>query len=119
MGPVMEYATERSADTLEVRIYAGDDGKFELYEDENDNYNYEKDRFATFSFSWNDKKKQLTISDRKGSFAGMLQKRVFNIVLVDGMHGSGNVTTAAADKSITYSGKALSVVISKAGKKNL
>ncbi|MEP6749933.1 MAG: TIM-barrel domain-containing protein, partial [Bacteroidota bacterium] len=118
MGPVMEYATERSADTLEIRIYAGDDGKFELYEDENDNYNYEKDRFATFTFSWNDKKQLLSISDRKGSFMGMLQKRVFNIVLVDGMHGSGNVTTPVADKTITYSGKALAVVISKPAKKN-
>jgi alpha-D-xyloside xylohydrolase len=113
MGPVMEYATARAADTLELRIYAGADGQFELYEDENDNYNYEKGRFATITFSWNDKKHMLTVSDSKGKFNGMLQRRVFNIVLVNGMHGSGGMATAKTDKSISYTGKSLSVVIGK------
>jgi alpha-D-xyloside xylohydrolase len=112
MGPVMEYATERPADTIELRIYPGADGQFLFYEDENDNYNYEKGSFATFNLAWNDKKHQLLISDSKGSFPGMLQHRTFNIVLVNGMHGSGIYTTVKADKTITYTGKALSVSVS-------
>ena len=109
MGPVMEYATEKPADTLEVRIYAGANGTFTMYEDENDNYNYEKGAAATFTFNWNDKNRQLSVSAIKGSFAGMLQKRVFNIVLVKGAYGSGIAATAKANKSIVYVGKALSV----------
>ena len=111
MGPVMEYATERPADTVELRIYAGANGKFTFYEDENDNYNYEKGSAVVFTLSWNDKKHQLSISDSKGSFAGMLHRRVFNIVLVNGVHGSGIGTTVKADKKITYDGKALSINI--------
>jgi len=114
MGRVMEYATAKPADSIELRIYTGADGQFELYEDENDNYNYEKGRYAVFSFKWNDKTRQLTISDRKGSFTGMLQRRVFNIVLVNGTQGAGIAPTAKANSSIVYSGKALSV--SMAGK---
>lgn len=109
MGPVMEYATQRPADSIELRIYAGADGHFELYEDENDNYNYEKGKSATLTFSWNDKTQQLSISDRKGLFTGMLQRRVFNIVLVNGEHGAGIGAATTADKTITYSGKAMTV----------
>lgn len=114
MGPVMEYATQRPADTLELRIYAGANGHFKYYEDENDNYNYEKGGFVTFTINWNDKNHQLSVSDSKGSFAGMLHRRTFNIVLVNGVHGTGIAATVKADKSIMYTGKALSVnVIAK------
>ena len=46
---------------LEIRIYPGANGKFVLYEDENDNYNYEKGIYSTITFDWDDKKKTLTI----------------------------------------------------------
>ncbi len=41
MGPAIQYATENN-DPIEIRIYPGADGIFALYEDQNDNYNYEK-----------------------------------------------------------------------------
>lgn len=41
-GPSVQFATEKSWDDLQVRIYPGADGEFTLYEDEDDNYNYEK-----------------------------------------------------------------------------
>lgn len=109
MGPFMEYATEKPADSIELRIYTGADGKFEMYEDENDNYNYEKGQFAKFSIGWNDSQKQLTISDTKGSFPGMLKRRVFNIVLVKEGHGTGVGLTTSIDKSVNYNGKMITV----------
>lgn len=111
MGPVMQYATEKPADKIELRIYPGANGEFKMYEDENDNYNYEKGAKATFSLSWNDKLRTLTISDTKGSFKGMLTQRVFNVVLVNGAHGSNTSATVKFDKSIVYKGKQLVVKI--------
>ncbi len=108
MGPKMEYTTQRPADTIELRIYPGANGSFKFYEDANDNYNYEKGEYATFNFTWNDVKKQLNISARKGSFPGMLQKRIFNIVVVGDTHGIG-VNEEKADKIIEYSGKSIDV----------
>jgi alpha-D-xyloside xylohydrolase len=109
MGPVMQYATEKPADNIELRIYPGANGQFEYYEDENDTYNYEKGKSATFKLNWNDKQHLLTISDIKGSFPGMLKQHKFNIVLVNGAHGSDMPVVANADKIVTYTGKALSV----------
>ncbi len=111
MGPNVEYATQNPSGPIELRIYPGADGSFKYYEDENDNYNYEKGKYATFTFKWNDKLKQLSISDRKGSFAGMQHKRVFHVVLVKDGHGVGGEVTEKADKTVNYSGKAIIVKI--------
>ena len=110
MGPVMQYTTASPCDPIELRVYRGADGAFTLYEDENDNYDYEKGMYATIPFAWNDTKKTLTIGARQGSFPGMLQSRTFNVVFVAASHGVGVATTATADKTVTYAGTEMAVV---------
>ncbi|HEY6899848.1 MAG TPA: glycoside hydrolase family 31 protein [Puia sp.] len=110
MGPRMEYATEKPADTLELRVYPGADGQFTLYEDENETYNYEKGQFATIDFNWNDKTKSLTIGDTRGAFPGQLKKRVFKIVIVAEGKGIGEAAAASPDKVVTYLGKKLTIL---------
>jgi alpha-D-xyloside xylohydrolase len=105
LGPKVQYATEKRWDNLEIRVYEGADGTFTLYEDENDNYDYEKGIYSTISFSWNDARKELTISDCKGSFPGMLTDRKFNIVRVTKNKGAGMEVVKYFDKVIDYSGK--------------
>jgi alpha-D-xyloside xylohydrolase len=79
-------------------VYPGADASFTLYEDEGDNYNYEKGQYSTILLTWNDRSKTLTIGKRTGSFAGMPITRTFNVKIVGG-------TT----KTVTYSGKSVSV----------
>lgn len=88
MGPVVQTAMD-PADPLEIRIYRGADAHFELYEDQGDNYNYEKGAYATIAIHWDDQASRLTIGDRKGTFVGMLEHRTFHIVLVEPGHGVG------------------------------
>ena len=105
MGPGMEYAGERSEDPLEIRIYPGADGTFVLYEDENDNYNYEKGAFAIIPFRWDDSTGQLTIGARKGRFDGMLQKRIFNIVISGKSLKGGIERPDSTDRVVAYDGE--------------
>jgi alpha-D-xyloside xylohydrolase len=108
IGPDVQYAEEKEWDNLEIRIYEGADGEFTLYEDENDNYNYEKGLYSTITFNWNDGSKTLTISDREGSFPGMLTERKFNILIVK--PGKMNKMDAEKyDKTIIYKGKRVNV----------
>ncbi|MFI5138654.1 MAG: DUF5110 domain-containing protein, partial [Sphingobacteriales bacterium] len=109
VGPSIEYATQTSTSPTEIRVYPGADGKFTIYEDENDNYNYEKGDYAVFNIFWNDKRRVLTIDSRKGQFKGMAKSRKFNIVLVRPGHGVADNITLAADKQITYGGRLTSV----------
>ncbi|MBR5535977.1 MAG: DUF5110 domain-containing protein [Clostridia bacterium] len=68
-----------------VKIYAGKDASFTLYEDEGDNYNYEKGEFGSIQIQWCEKEKELTIFKRMGSFGGMSKEKVMEIeVIVSG-----------------------------------
>ncbi len=104
MGPFLQYSTEKPADPIELRIYPGADGSFTLYEDENDNYDYEKGVYSTIAFHWNDASHRLIINARKGEFPGMLQTRNFQIVLVRKNHGAGVEVTKNPDKVVVYKG---------------
>ena len=98
IGPEVQYSTEKSWDNLEIKVYPGCNGEFTLYEDENDNYNYEKGMYSTITMKWNDRTRMLTIENRKGEFSGMLKERKFNIVTADG-----------AKKAVAYNGKKVTV----------
>jgi len=109
MGPFVQYATEKPADPVEVRIYRGADAAFTLYEDENDNYNYEKGVFATIDFAWTESEQKLTIQNRKGKFPGMLQERTFHIVLVGENHGADVDVCKNPDRIVRYNGERIEV----------
>ncbi len=84
LGPEMQYVGERDWRELELRVYPGADGSFTLYEDEGDNYNYERGVCSEITMTWDDAARQLTISARRGSYPGMLRLRQFVVVLPDG-----------------------------------
>jgi alpha-D-xyloside xylohydrolase len=109
MGPDLQYAAEKPADPIELRVYRGADGSFTLYEDENDNYDYEKGAYATIPIHWDETARSLTIGERKGQFPGMLKSRNFRIVFVGEAHGVGIGQTAQPDKVVQYSGQPVTV----------
>jgi alpha-D-xyloside xylohydrolase len=103
LGPVIEYAGQ-ATDPIELRIYAGADGNFTLYEDEGDSFRYEKGAHATIPIHWDDATRTLTLGGRDGSYPGMPAGHTFNVVMVSSGHGVGPDATAAPDKTIQYEG---------------
>jgi alpha-D-xyloside xylohydrolase len=103
-GPYLQYAAEMPADPIELRVYTGANATFEIYEDENDNYDYEKGIYAVIPLKWDDKSQTLTIGERKGSFPGMKKDRTFNIVFVKENHGIGVDIEKQPDKTVQYTG---------------
>ncbi|WP_210487601.1 TIM-barrel domain-containing protein [Rufibacter aurantiacus] len=108
-GPEIQYTTEKPAETITLYVYGGKDASFELYEDENTNYNYEKGKFATIPITYNEASKTLTMGKRQGEFNGMLQKRTFNVVLVQPAKAKALQFDGKADATIAYTGNATSV----------
>ncbi|MEQ8552576.1 MAG: glycoside hydrolase family 31 protein [Cyclobacteriaceae bacterium] len=102
IGPDVQYAEEKDWSELEIRIYTGTDGTFELYEDENDSYNYEKGAYSITRFAWIQNEKQLTIDKREGSFSGMLEDRIFNVTFIND-HGK------SVSKTVKYEGEQITV----------
>lgn len=98
IGQKVQYATEKKWDNLEIRVYSGANGRFTLYEDEFDNYNYENGAYTEIPMIWDDSSRKLIIETRNGSYDGMLQSRTFTVVLQDGTR-----------KIVNYSGKKIVV----------
>ena len=101
MGPNMEWSDEKKPETLLLKIYAGADGQFTLYEDEGVNYNYEKGAYTMIHISYNEAERSVTIATRQGQFEGMLSERTFLIQLI----------TPEGEKKaqVAYSGEAVTV----------
>ena len=99
MGPEIEYTGEKPDDSIELRVYRGANGNFALYEDEGDNYGYEKGRFATIPLSWDETAQKLTVGARQGRFPGMLESRKLRVEFVGG----------GTAKTVSYAGEATTV----------
>jgi hypothetical protein len=108
MGPYLQYAAEKKADTIELRVYPGANGSFTMYEDEGENYNYETGKYSTIPITYVDNPKNVIIGARSGSFTGMDAKKVFNVVYVSSNHGTGVGITAPPDCTLEYSGSLVS-----------
>jgi alpha-D-xyloside xylohydrolase len=109
LGPEIEYADQKPGDPIELRVYSGADGSFDLYEDEGDNYDYEKGAHAIIPIKWSQKNRTLTIGDRAGTYPGMPEEIKFNVVWVSKGHGVGEGVEARSDASVVYKGISVSV----------
>ena len=108
MGPFLQYSNEKAPDPTELRVYRGADGKFTLYEDEGDTYDYEKGRYASYDLVWNDRTHSLIIGPRHGRFTGMIPTRRLNIAVMSERNATG-LGAAPPSKSILYRGKPVTV----------
>jgi alpha-D-xyloside xylohydrolase len=108
-GPEMEWSDEKPAELINLYVYAGQNGSFELYEDEGVNYNYEKGKYATIAITYDDATKTISFGARKGQFAGMLKNRRFNVVLISKDAPKALNLEDPEGKMVNYNGKAVSV----------
>ncbi|SKA37390.1 alpha-D-xyloside xylohydrolase [Chitinophaga eiseniae] len=109
VGPALQYASEKPADTITLYVYTGKNGAFRLYEDDGSSYNYEKGQFTIIPINYQEGSKTLTIGDRKGSYNGMLQRRIFRIIRVSAATPKPLDPAAKADQEARYEGKQLTI----------
>jgi len=109
MGPEIEYAEQNPEGPIELRVYRGADGSFNLYQDSGDSYDYAKGQHTIIPIHWDDKAGVLTLGAREGSYPGMPATMNFRIVFVGKAHGVGEAVTATADRRLIYEGKKATV----------
>lgn len=101
LGKAVQYADQAPQGLVELRVYAGADGAFTLYDDAGDGYAYERGERATIGLAWNDAARRLDLGARAGTFPGLTRERTFKVVLVDGR--------GMRSKVIRYDGAATAV----------
>lgn len=80
-------------------MYTGKNATFTLYEDEGDNYNYEKGKCIEIPINWDEKAQTLTFENQKGTYKNAIATYTMNIKWISG-NGSDILS-----KSIKYNGK--------------
>lgn len=88
-------------ETLPVRVYAGHDGKFTLYDDAGDGNGYLRGEYARIPMRWDDAARKLTIGARVGRYPGMRERLGFRVMLVDG-------AGACQERMVDYAGEPVS-----------
>ncbi|HUL35415.1 MAG TPA: TIM-barrel domain-containing protein [Candidatus Eisenbacteria bacterium] len=109
LGPEIEFANEKPAGPIDLRIYRGADAQFNLYQDEGDNYDYEKGAHALIPLHWSEADKLFTIGKREGEYPGMPKSIEFRIIWVSPGHGAGETLETAADRVVQYNGEEISI----------
>ena len=102
MGPQRQFVDDQPDAPVDLHIYPGSDGHFELYDDEGDSYQYETGAFATIPFHWWDATRQLALGPRSGQYPGMQQRREFRVIL----HVEAN---GLREHCVAYDGTAVTV----------
>ena len=109
----MQWSDEKPADLIHILVYEGADGQFTLYEDEGTNYNYERGRYATIPFSYDDTTRRFTIGQRKGNFPGMLKTRKFMVQLIHKGEATPLDLYSPGGILVNYTGKPLTITLRK------
>jgi alpha-D-xyloside xylohydrolase len=104
MGAAVQYASQPSDEPMEIRIYPGADATFTLYDDEGDNYHYEKGAYSTIELKWDEATATFTAGKREGSFSGMEKRQQFRVVLIKPAGNTHHEKSETA-VSINYNGK--------------
>jgi alpha-D-xyloside xylohydrolase len=104
LGPELEYAAQHPEGPIELRVYRGADGHFDLYDDEGDGYGYEQKAQSIIPIEWNDAEQRLTFGPRTGSYPGMPQSIRFHVIFVGLNHGAGAAVSSVIDEDVIYSG---------------
>jgi alpha-D-xyloside xylohydrolase len=105
LGPAIQFVDDQLDAPIELWIYPGHDGEFTLYEDEGDNYNYERGSFATIRLTWKDRARQLILGDRQGSYPGLPASKVFRVVIAGGRPFDPPAAQATSVRTVLYEGQ--------------
>ena len=98
LGAPMQYVDEMPEAVVDLHVYPGSDGSFQLYEDAGDSYDYESGAFSTIDIEWHDSSRQLILRERQGSYPGMLATREFRVLLPC-------ETASGSSRQFTYAGQ--------------
>ncbi len=104
LGPVKQYADAPSAEPLEIRVYPGRDGAYELYDDAGDGYDYMHGQYATIAMTWSNTARRLDIGARQAGFKGMAVRQTFSLRCATG-----------PAQPVAYDGRAISVTLKGCG----
>jgi len=104
VGPDIQYSAEKPGAPITLLVFTGSDGSFDLYEDDDVSYGYERGEFSRIPMRYDAAKGVLVIGARSGSFTGMPEERTFKVRWIKPGAKAPADLAAAADATVEYKG---------------
>ncbi|BEV11776.1 DUF5110 domain-containing protein [Asticcacaulis sp. DW145] len=106
LGPVAQSTADLTGEVLDILVFPGRDGGFDLYEDDGVTYDYEGGARSLIALRWDDRRGELHIGARQGRFNGMAERKRLRLHLL-----SPDQPPLAPGKGteVSYSGESLRV----------
>jgi alpha-glucosidase (family GH31 glycosyl hydrolase) len=79
LQPYSDFIGQNADNLLILRVYTGDDGSFNLYEDEGENLNYQSGKLAITNLGYNESQKTFTINATSGDYPGAPIQRGYEV----------------------------------------
>ena len=106
VGPDLQYSSEKKPGDITLLVFPGENGTFELYEDDGVSYGYEKGEFSRIPIGYIDSIGSVVVGARSGSYPGMPGQRTFRVRLIkDGAKPAD--LDAKPDFTIPYEGESV------------
>jgi alpha-D-xyloside xylohydrolase len=106
VGPDLQYSSEKKPGDITLLVFPGENGTFELYEDDAVSYGYEKGEFSRIPIGYIDSIGSVVVGARSGSYPGMPGQRTFRVRLIkDGAKPAD--LDAKPDFTIPYEGESV------------
>jgi len=105
-GSIVVTKNGSDMEALDIKVFAGDDAEFVLYEDDGESFEYEKGNFSKTLIVWDNKTMSLTIKPLEGN---LVAKHKLNVQVavhtVNKKRNATNIFTAVLSKTVDYQGK--------------
>jgi alpha-glucosidase/alpha-D-xyloside xylohydrolase len=99
LDPVRQYTGQTVSEPTTLRVYAGANGAFTLYDDDGESLDYMKNRATWTHMTWDEQRRTFTTEPDPRSKLKLAEPRKFDVVLVpEGSH-----------KSVDYTGQRVEV----------
>ncbi len=115
LGPKVQSTAEITGQVIDILVFPGREGTFNLYEDDGLTYAYEDGRCSTIPMQWIEKSGELVLGARTGRFDGMPERRQFRIHLI-----SEDTPPLSLGKGleVTYAGQSVRITLRRAQDNN-
>lgn len=79
LAPYSDFVGQTAEDSLRLKVYAGKDGAFSLYNDEGENLNYKSGKHTVTRIEYSEFSKTLSIKAQAGQYEGAPAKKSYSI----------------------------------------
>jgi len=99
LGPVKQYTGEAVDAPMEIQVYPGADGRFLLYDDDGQTFDYQRGEWMGIDMRWNDARRTLSMRMATGSRLRPPASRRFSVRVAGG----------SAVRDVVFSGASIEV----------